>query len=56
MKLILLAVSISLTGCAWRYGTAPIQIGGKPYDVICPDPADRREAIVGSSPCKLEPK
>lgn len=54
MKLLILLLPLSLTGCSWHYGTDPIRIGPKYYDVVCPDPPpDHQQVIVGSTPCVL---
>ncbi len=55
MRILAIAAALLLTGCSWRYGTQPLAVGGKPVDIVCPDPPPvKPDAIVGSTPCVLK--
>jgi hypothetical protein len=52
MKRYVVALSLLLSGCHWSYGTRPVSIGGKRYDVTCPDPPPvKPDVLVGSTAC-----
>ncbi len=57
VKILIIALALPLAGCMGHYGTAPVNIGGKLYDVVCPDPAPLHpDVFVGSTPCKKVPR